>query len=324
MNQFADVLFGVALGDALGYPNENKSYKQILNNPSNLPNKLLVSDDTQLSLAVAVAAQATSKKELQSRLIENFVRWLNDPDMRGYGQTTVAAISALRSGFKWQDATVIESNGCGAVMRVAACAFLPDGTWQAFSAWQAAVTHGGPAAIASALLATALTRELLSGKAGSASDIALELSNDESLIVAGAQWLDKHPRAGSVDAAAELIRIGMKMVRGCIVQATSSLSMFQKAPWNADPSDPRYGGLGYTAQHALGCAILCVDMLPESPIESLLRATVTGGDSDTIAAITGMLLGARGNAWTEGLTNRLEPRYRNWILQISQPVTTAL
>lgn len=55
-------------------------------------------------------------------------------------------------------------------------------------------------------------------------------------------------------------------------------------------------------------------MLPGEPVEALRRAATTGGDSDTLAANAGFVLGCvYGDVWPHHWLTRLEPRYRDWI-----------
>ena len=205
-------------------------------------------------------------------------------------------------------------------MRVSPCAFLADGLWQPVSAWQAATTHGGPAAIASALLAAAVLRRVIIATDPQAMVTdgllrhAIELSRDEALVSAAAPWLIDHPRTGTFDLASDLIRTGMATVREALQQARDVTPTFLADPWIADPSLPHYGGEGWRSPQALACGLLCVDMLPGEPVEALRRAATTGGDSDTIAAIAGYFLGGvYGNVWPSHWLIRLEPRYAAWI-----------
>ncbi len=159
VSNFRAAMLGVAYGDSWGYPNERLSYDVLtlmdLRGPK-LPERLIVSDDTQMTLHLARAldgAAGKSVSELQAAILAGWLAWLHDPGMRGIGRTTRTALRDLDSGRDWCRSTVVDSDACGAVMRVSPCAFLPDGLWQPVSAWQAATTHGGGAAIASALLA---------------------------------------------------------------------------------------------------------------------------------------------------------------------------
>ena len=325
-SNFSAVMLGVAYGDSWGYPNERHSYRRLtlmdLRGPD-LPERLTVSDDTQMTLQLARAldgAAGKSAEELQSAILAGWLAWLHDPDMRGYGRTTMKALRDLDFGEPWYRATVVDSDACGAVMRVSPCAFLADGLWQPMSAWQAATTHGGPAAIASALLAAAVLRRVIIATDPQAMVTdgllrhAIELSRDEALVSAAAPWLIDHPRTGTFDLASDLIRTGMATVREALQQARDVTPTFLADPWIADPSLPHYGGEGWRSPQALACGLLCVDMLPGEPVEALRRAATTGGDSDTIAAIAGYFLGGvYGDVWPSHWRIRLEPRYAAWI-----------
>lgn len=317
------VLTGVAIGDGWGFPNEHQSYTKLLifsgGGPGvALPKRLTVSDDTQLSLALAHAldgAAGADREQIQQWIIDNFLAWLHDPDMRGYGRTTITALRALDTGAPWFKAAGVGSEACGTVMRTAACAFLSDDRWAPVAAWQAACTHGGPSAIAAAVVATAALRKLLAGQdVPELLSCALEICDDDEVARASSAWLGDHPEAGSAEAAVELMRTGMAGVRASLVRARNALPMFLDDPWWTDVSDPHYGGEGWVARDALACALLCVDMLPGDPLQAIRRAVVTGGDSDTLGAVTGMFLGAKyGDVWPADWSDRIEPRYHAWI-----------
>lgn len=324
-NSLPTVLTGVAVGDSWGYPYESRSYDELLRSVGTGPDfppppLLIVSDDTQLSLAVAYALDGAADQDpatIQTWIVNNFRHWLHDPDMRGYGRTTITAVRALDSGRPWHAATRVGGEACGAVMRTSPCAFLPDNLWQPVSAWQAACTHGGWTAIAASVVATAVLRRLLDGDdmpellAG-----AVDFTGDAALTRAAAAWLGEHPAAGDTDRAAGLLRGGMATLRAALERARAALPMFRADPWCADVSDPRFGGRGWLAADVLACALLCVDMLPGEPLHAIRRAVLTGGDSDTLGAVTGMVLGARyGDIWPPDWTRRIEPRYRLWIAE---------
>jgi ADP-ribosylglycohydrolase len=278
--------------------------------------ELIVSDDTQMTLHLVDALDGlTGREEIQEAVVAAWVGWFHDPDMRGWGQTTITAIRRLDEGLPWYKATVPDSQACGAVMRVAACAWLPEGVWQPAAAFQAATTHGGFPAIAAAVVATAVLRQALSGEpVGSLLEVAIQFTRDDDLIVKAASWLADHPSAGSVEKAEEMLRAGMGKLRIALERAFDAVEMFTISPWGQDPSSPAFGGEGWLAVDALACALLCVDMLPGEPVVALRRATVTGGDSDTIGAITGMFLGALyGDVWPKEWSARLEGRYRKNI-----------
>ena len=51
-------------------------------------------------------------------------------------------------------------------------------------------------------------------------------------------------------------------------------------------------GEGWVAEEALASGLLCFLLTPENPVETLRRAAVTRGDSDSIACLAGAFAGA--------------------------------
>jgi hypothetical protein len=52
-------------------------------------------------------------------------------------------------------------------------------------------------------------------------------------------------------------------------------------------------GEGWIAEEALATALYCFLMFPDEPVRAVARAAASGGDSDSIAALTGAFAGAR-------------------------------
>ena len=305
------MMLGVAYGDAIGWPNENKNYDE-LGRCVKLPDRLLVSDDTHMTLFLADALR--SGGDWRSEILAGWQRWFADPERRGWGQTTITAVRALNMGQPWEAVTG-DSNTCGAVMRVAPCASVPD--WEQVTAWQAASTHGGPAAMAAALVAVGTLRN---PRPGQMLAIARDLCADEQLVTKAAPAIIGHPRAPNTDAAVELLNIGMDMVARNLERALARLPRFVDRPWSADPSNPQDGaGWGFYAQQCLATALLCVDMLPCDPALAVYRAALTGGDSDSIGALTGMFMGSlHGDCWPQHWHQRLEGRIAAWISDLDR------
>ena len=104
VGNFRAAMLGVAYGDGWGYPNERQSYGRLtlmdLRGPE-LPERLIVSDDTQMTLHLAQALDGAAGKtasELQSAILTGWLAWLHDPGLRGIGRTTRTALNALDSG----------------------------------------------------------------------------------------------------------------------------------------------------------------------------------------------------------------------------------
>ena len=131
-------LFGMAFGDALGAETEFLTVNEILHRfppagPLEPPgNPALVTDDTQMALAVGKALLASprpySAAALEEPLRQAFIEWnLSPENNRAPGITCINACDNLAKGLAWHKATVIRSKGCGANMRVAPVGVLPGG-----------------------------------------------------------------------------------------------------------------------------------------------------------------------------------------------------
>lgn len=182
-NKRLGVMFGLAYGDALGRPTEFRKAKEIakLGSPFraavglNTARQGIVTDDTQMSIAVAKAAARISNTTTPEAMVNEFgaefTVWYADPKsrdgQRAPGATCMTAVGSLiRNRRHWQLASQMNSKGNGANMRVAPLALRTDWTWQRMSEaaqLQAAITHGHPTALAAAELTAAAVRMLLEG-----------------------------------------------------------------------------------------------------------------------------------------------------------------
>lgn len=257
---------------------------------------------------------------LRAAVITEFVTWRNDPDNnRAPGNTCMGATAALAAGRPWTRATVVNSDGCGTVMRTSPAAFLPKDLWRPIAAWQAATTHGKANGIAATLVTAAIIREAVGGcvRAGNMVGYAIELASHPALRAGVGDWLAGHPLAPTPADADALIEEGMHEVVAVLEDAYAARSDFRRDPWAADPC--AYAGEGWRAHETLAVALLCVDALPDSPVDALRRATVTNGDSDSIAAVAGAILGAAHTSpWPTEWATRLEPRYRTWLAEAAE------
>jgi ADP-ribosylglycohydrolase len=317
-------LTGLALGDALGFPTEFNTVPAILAKTGPwremaLPTPAFVTDDTQMTLALARALRAALEHgplEADRFVRETgdaFVRWYHDPETnRAPGATCLSACAALerldRPREPWQRASRTGSKGCGANMRVAPVALVPGltGEQRAGAAQaQAALTHGHPTALAASDL-TAHAVHLLAGGAdpaglvGRLRSYAFEHRARYHHAWLGDLWSfaqDPTPEAyiarGFDDCLAALDRVNDAL---------------------ADPSpetDPCLTtGDGWIAEEALATALQCFLLFPDEPVTALRRAACTRGDSDSIACLTGAFAGAHlgPGAWPAAWTGRIEYR----------------
>ncbi|MEV6326416.1 ADP-ribosylglycohydrolase family protein [Streptomyces sp. NPDC051909] len=326
-NSARGTLFGLALGDAMGYPTEFLTMEQIsakfgpwqkMGMPLSAGDVVRVTDDTQMALAVGEAllevtgraretrgarrergtrevwetAPSITPHEVEAALRAHFVKWLRDPDNnRAPGQTCLNACAALERGIRWQDATVISSKGCGANMRVAPVALVPGLTAEQRSGiaqLQAAMTHGHPTALAASDLTAHAIWLLAHGCA--LDDLLPQLRSyaQQSRQTYHADWLgDLAQKAGAPDPAT-YIAFGWDECLRALDKVTEALR---------DPDidqDPCVAvGAGWIAEEALATALYCFLVVQGSPRASIMRGAHSSGDSDSIAALAGAFAGAK-------------------------------
>lgn len=321
-------LFGGAIGDALGYPVEMLSRTEMLEryevkNSLELldalaAQPLLISDDTQLTLYTLDGLSEVLEWNNDGQAADElaciwlaYLRWYRttgnsypatapfaltrpldaQPSMsvaRGPGKATLAALAAGEMQFISKNVNP-HALGTGALMRSAPFGFLPvadDATVIKLSAHSAALTHGHPDAILSASAYALLVRYLL----GSHEAIDLHLPARQALE-AVVQWL------GTVEQSQALPE-----------DAALTIAALQTALSSVDAGMPleraaeSFGDL-WLAPGCLGFAVYLL-LTAEREIadggsgpavatqKALAQAVSCDGDSDSIAALTGALLGA--------------------------------
>lgn len=309
-------LFGLAYGDALGAPTEFLTVAQIIQRygPAG-PRELAgdparVTDDTQMALAVAWALRevATPTPDaLEPELRRRFVAWSTSPDNnRAPGNTCLAACAALARGLPWQDATVADSKGCGANMRVTpvGLAGYDLATLAGVAQLQAGLTHGHPTALAASEL-TAYAVWLLRRDPDTLAHLPerLRARCREQRLVYREEWLGELWRRSGLAGPREYIAIGWD-------ECLAALDRLARALGRPDPGgDPcLLTGEGWVAEEALTTALYCAVRHAGDPVAALARAATTSGDSDSIACLTGAFLGAAHGAaaWPAHWARRIE------------------
>lgn len=299
-SKIAGAVYGAALGDALGAPTEFMKLKEIhrrfgREGDRRLPRPALFTDDTQMTIAVARALDTVEElhpHELARTLRTEFVRWARVDPPRAPGITCLTAIKKLERRVRWQDATVVRSKGCGANMRVVPTAFIENSRAAlGASQLQAAMTHGHPTALA----ATALTALAVRWAAS-----AETLSDLPERLLAHAWWrIDTHvtyptdwlgklntrrwPSGGwSPDTV-----IGWVEAGNAVHRAVSALAL------RRTPRDVcAVTGAGWTADDALATSLYFAVRYADDPVRAVSEASRTSGDSDSLASITGAIVGA--------------------------------
>jgi ADP-ribosylglycohydrolase len=314
-SRLAGSLFGLAYGDALGKDTEFNSVAEIQrrfgpDGPSELPEPALVTDDTQMALAVGEGlvevlggghASRTdvphpephplTSETLAPVWSRRFVEWAHSPDNnRAPGMTCLRACGGLAEGMAWVDATVAGSKGCGANMRVTPVGLvsgISSSTRAAAAQLQAALTHGHPTGLAASELTAYATWWLLDGMSPRDLPDALRTRAEDQRKVYHEAWLGDLWKRSHDDSAESFIARGWADCIGVLDRLDAAVATRDRV---SDPCDAT--GEGWIAEEALATALLCFLLFPDEPVAALQRAATTGGDSDSIAALAGAFAGA--------------------------------
>ena len=312
MSKIRNIIYGLALGDAVGFRVEDEPFERIVNGYKSedlktVREKMWVSDDTTMSLYLMKGMSKSFNpdapiKEQMPFIAENiatsFLEWLVNPDcLVGRGQTCKTALIHLQTHLN-ENPAIIDyfhgsddiSKGVGSTMRspwlgiLHAKGLLNDTELENLCTVQSLVTHRNLTAIHSAYLAARIVSALYTGET----------------------------EPGKVRNFAEKLIFTKEADTGWD-EIIDSLKLIDELPEgykdkDADEFDPSSVlGYGGTASEVIAHAVAFVDAFGTDPVEVLHRAIFTGGDSDTIGAIAGAMAGAcyEENIW-EGIDDIVE------------------
>ena len=270
MEQVLGMMYGLALGDALGSPVEFWELKGIRERYGpegiqELPEPALFTDDTQMSLAVAEALINAGHQDLggiMAAISQEFVAWLHSPENdRSPGGSCLYGARQLEVGVPWWKSGKPNSKGCGAAMRVAPIGFFYQhdlAKLRQVAAASALITHHHPAAQLGAVAAAFLAK------------LALDRLPPEEMIPA--LELETHGQVKDFDQA--------------LVRLEEALEM------TAPDGALAHIGEGWVAEEAVLMALYCFLQSPDDFLATIRRGANTQGDSDSIASIAGGISGA--------------------------------
>lgn len=270
MDHVLGMLYGIALGDALGWPAEPLTLDQIKaqwgpQGIQELPDPALFTDDTQMTLAMAEALIEAGDQDLEglmASISRHFVKWLQDPESyRAPGASCLYGARRLERGVSWREAGKPDSKGCGAVMRVAPIGYLYQhdlSRLRKIAAATALTTHRHPAAELGAVAAAYLVKLAL----------------------------DQRPPV-------DFIPLLQRETQGIVADFDQALRRLEQALRMSDPSAAlAHIGEGWVAEEAVLAALFCFLQFPRDYLAAVRLAANTSGDSDSLAALTGGLNGA--------------------------------
>jgi len=265
-------ILGGAIGDGWGRPFEGRPRPARLD----IPDKLFVSDDTQMTLATCEAVLESGNVDPE-RIAARFVVWFRARRITGMGSSTLKALRDLDLGAHWalSGAKGERAAGNGAAMRVAPLAFLLDpGNQDDRRTLRdvCRITHHHDEAYIGGLAVVVAIR------------LACEAEYDLAHLLAD---VGRH--------------LPDSQVRDRIEQLTSLSSEMTPAQ-----VAERFGSSGFVVE-SVPLAILAASEIRRKPLVSVIGdAILAGGDTDTIASMAGQIAGAA--AGTAGLPGELLTR----------------
>ncbi|MGD9890181.1 MAG: ADP-ribosylglycohydrolase family protein [Dehalococcoidia bacterium] len=268
--KFRGALVGVAVGDALGAPFEGTTRVQPedLVGLEHISDGLHYTDDTHMTLGVATSLVECGTFD-PAHMAATFARNFADEPWRGYGGGPPQVFRLLERGIPWDRASRLlfgeqGSFGNGGAMRVAPVALFAfqdlDKTAD-FARRSALITHAHELGMEGAALQACAIAYLLQRPANSALDAGLLIAS-----------LRRHVQPGIYHEKLERIQ-----------------SLLPDAPIEVVVGEL---GNGIAAFESVPTALYAFFRYPTSFSEAIRYAISLGGDTDTIAAMTGALAGA--------------------------------
>jgi ADP-ribosylglycohydrolase len=264
------MMFGLAIGDALGRPTEFMSLKNIYSKYGpdgiqDLPEQALYTDDTQMAIAIAEALIKTGDQDLETimdAVRDEFIKWRHSPENnRAPGNACLAGVSNMERGVHWSESGVPDSKGCGSAMRVAPIGYVyqhdPD-KLRKVAQVSGLCTHGHRTAVAASVGAAYLVKMAL-GR------VALDTMTQELLAFTNGISMEFDDAILKVDRCLD---------------------------WNDEEKALKALGEGWVGEETVALALYCFLKYPNDYKKTVLRGANTNGDSDSVACIAGSISGA--------------------------------
>lgn len=272
-----DILFGVAVGDAIGVPVEFRSRDQLRNNPvtgmreygSHHQPAGTWSDDSSLTFCLA---ETLSRKYDINDLAQRFINWKRDAYWTPHGSVfdigiaTAAAIDRLASGIAPVNAggSAEDSNGNGSLMRILPMALhlKTRGIDKRFLAIKdvSSLTHRHIRSVLACFIYLEIAGELLLGK----------------------------EKQHAYQQACATVRTFLDETATCTEEEQKHLERILSGTI-FEQEETAIQSSGYVI-HTLEASVWCL-LNTENYGDAVLKAANLGSDTDTTAAVTGGLAG---------------------------------
>lgn len=292
-SKYTGCMLGAAIGDALGKQNEGLGRAEILKRgyatsygkaPEGSPGEKLrpgqYTDDTEQMLTLAqsiIRCSGFDADDFARRIAKWGADVLNDPVRKSFlGPSSSLAIAKLNAGIHWKDSGS-DIPSCGSAMRAA-----PVGIFyhelekvEASAALSSIPTHSSNGAISGAVAVAIAVRCALDGMD------CVEIIKETSA------------RAAKYDRT-----LGEKIELAFKERDDNPEDVFAEL------------GTSYLVYETVPCAFYCFSRHFESAEKAIIEAVNAGGDTDSIACITGAMCGARHGIdslperWINGLENK--------------------
>ena len=264
------IIYGLALGDALGWPIEFLSMQKIhiIYGQSGIqepPDPAKYTDDTQTSLVIAEALVEAGDADidtLMAAVTRRLITWSNSPDNdRAPGHTVTEAVRTLEAGVPWREAGS-GASGNGSAIRVAPIGYYFQGDTEKLKEVAHATgiaTHSRPSSDAAAIGAAYLVK------------LALDGVPPDQYVRRTLEFTD----GISPDFDTAMLRIGHVL------------------EWTDEFAAINHVGSGWLGEEAVAMAVYCAMRHPDDFAKAVCRAVNIPGDSDSVGCITGGLMAAR-------------------------------
>ncbi len=309
LDKFKGAILGGAIGDTLGQPFEGQTRRHILTQFSNFEQLIIkkkklfstYTDDTQLTLHVAQALINGDGFNIK-KLVRELIKWLDDPPIKpGYG--TIRSVQRLKLGVPWEQAAS-NSGGNGAIMRsIPLALFYNESPIELKNAIIKAtkLTHNHPAAEYGSVII---------GRA-----IAFLVNVNPKNGFSTKDFIDgliKSIQYAQNEFADEFVNLIKDVEKNLDLPVESGLIKYSQSGVKTPYFIEEYMGKAFVHPYSMStvaCSLFLFMKFKSTFQECIQELITSGGDTDTVGAIGGALVGAY--AGFDGIPKKLANMVKN-------------